>query len=106
MEHNVSEMRCKCRMQDLIWIHNANVSHPFSWIVIFFRIFGQSALISLCLVSPACKKNMLECFEMESLGDICIAIVVEGVILCLLFWFIVNIFIMEINSPAVGQTNG
>ena len=30
---------------------------------------------------------MLECFEMESLGDICIAIVVEGVILCLLFWF-------------------
>ena len=26
-----------------------------SWLVIFFHIFGQSALISLCLVSPGCK---------------------------------------------------
>ena len=43
-----------------------------SWKVIFFHIFGQSALFHCTwLAYQNHQKNMLECFGMESLSDIC-----------------------------------
>ena len=79
------------RVFDYRWDANAAISRsisvngyiirmPFqfdstvSQMVIFFHIFGQNTLISLCLDSPGCQnhqKNMWECFRMESLSDIC-----------------------------------
>ena len=48
-----------------------------SWKVIFFHVFGQNALISLCLVSPGYQNNEKKCVGKFEL--IHVAIIVEGV---------------------------